>query len=89
MYICSMRALDLRNTIFNKLNTIEDFSILKGVLEYIEDLKNDKNEIVAYTINGEPLTKEMYIKKVKDADASVEAGRYTTMDDLEKEMQNW
>ena len=84
-----MRALDLRNTIFNKLNTIEDFSMLKGVLEYIEDLKNDKNEIVAYTINGEPLTKEMYVKKVKDADVSVEAGRYTTMDDLEKEMQNW
>lgn len=84
-----MRALDLKNTIFNKLNTTEDFSMLKGVLKYIEDYKKNKDLIVAYTIDGESLTKEMYIKKVKDADASVDAGQYTTLDDLEKEMQNW
>ena len=30
-------------------------------------------DIFAYTVQDEPLTKEMYIKKVKDAEASVKA----------------
>ncbi|OEK07289.1 hypothetical protein A8C32_17780 [Flavivirga aquatica] len=83
-----MGAVELRNTILSKLNTIEDSSILQGVLRYIEEY-NSKDEIVAYTVQGEPLTKKEYIKKVKDADASIDAGRYTTLEDLEKEMRNW
>ena len=31
----------------------------------------------------------MYIKKVKDAEVSVKAGNYTTVEDLEKEVENW
>jgi hypothetical protein len=56
--------------------------------EFVKVYKNEK-EIVAYSVQGEPLSKEMYIQKVKEADASVEAGKYTTMEDLEKEMLNW
>lgn len=42
-------------------------------------------EIVAYTVQGEPLTKEQYIEKVQKASL----GELTSIDDLKKEMQHW
>jgi len=42
---------------------------------------------VAYTVQGEPLTKSMYIQKIKEATASVKAGNHTTVEDLEKEAE--
>ena len=46
-------------------------------------------EIVAYTISGEALTKEMYIQKVKEAEKRMDEGDFTTHEDLLKEMQSW
>ena len=45
-------------------------------------------KIIAYTVKGEPLTKEMYIEKVKKTESSVKSGNYTTVEDLEKEAEN-
>lgn len=82
-----MGTLELRNTIFNRLKATDDTSMLKDVLQYIEEYK--KNKVVAYTIEGEPLTKEEYANRVKEADASIDSGNYTTLNDLEKEAENW
>ena len=46
-------------------------------------------EIVAYSIDGEPLSKEDYVKSIKAADASIDAGDFTSVEDLEKEVQDW
>lgn len=82
-----MGTLELRNIIFNRLNATDDTSMLKDVLQYIEEYK--KNKVVAYSVDGEPLTKEQYINKVEEADASIDEGNYTTLDDLEREAENW
>ncbi|OEJ99342.1 hypothetical protein A8C32_09265 [Flavivirga aquatica] len=79
-----MGAIELRNTILNKLNAIEDSSMLQGVLRYIEE-HSSKDEIVAYTVQGEPLTKKKYIQKVKDA----EKGNFISSEELKKRMQSW
>lgn len=71
--------------------------LAKWVLELGDDLlikldafkKKTSSEIVAYTIQGKPLSKKEYIKQIKEADASISAGEYTTVEDLEKEVQNW
>ncbi len=88
MYICSMGTVDLRNKLQELMQYANDKDLANAFDEFVKVYKNEK-EIVAHTVQGKPLTKEMYIQKVKEADASVEAGSYTTMEDLEKEMLNW
>ena len=51
--------------------------------------KETSPDVVAYTISGESLTKEMYIQKVKEAEKRVNEGEYISHEDLLKEMQSW
>ena len=51
--------------------------------------KKSSNDIVAYTISGEPLSKEMYIQKIKEAEASFDAGNFITSEELKKKMLSW
>ena len=46
-------------------------------------------EVVVYDIKGYPVTKEEYIAMVHEADERIASGDYTTIEDLEKEMENW
>lgn len=64
---------------------IEDESILKKVLAFRENLQNN---IVAHGVKGYPINKEEYINLVKEADARIGSGKYTTMEDLENEILN-
>ena len=71
--------------------------LAKWVLELNDDLlvrldafkSNNPSDIIAYSTQGKPLTKEQYIRQIKEADDSISAGEYTTVEDLEKEVQNW
>ena len=81
-----MGALELRNTMLKYINTADErlLKVLKAVVEsYRED------EIVAYTVEGKPLTKSEYRQDLLDAEAEIERGEYTTQEDLEKESENW
>lgn len=46
-------------------------------------------EIVAVTVQGQPLTKKQYIARIDEARAQFKRGEYTSQEDLEKEMLNW
>ena len=46
-------------------------------------------EIVAYTVDGKPLTLKEYKEKLDSALERVKSGEYTTHEDLLKEMENW
>ncbi|GEC73622.1 hypothetical protein SAMN05443543_101129 [Flavobacterium flevense] len=46
-------------------------------------------DAVAHTVNGYPVDKEEYILMVKEADERITSGNYTTIEDLEKEIENW
>jgi len=48
-----------------------------------------EEEIVAYAIDGKPLTKLAYKEELKEAKAEIERGEFTTQEDLEKESENW
>lgn len=72
--------------LMNWLLHITDESKLKKILAFKTIL--DK-EVVAYNIKGYPVTKEEYIAMVHEADVRIASGDYTTIEDLEKEMENW
>lgn len=42
-----------------------------------------------YTLPGSPMNKEEYIDRVRTAQLNVEAGHFTTQEDLESEMEQW
>ena len=46
-------------------------------------------EVVAHTISGYPVDKEEYITMVKEADERISSGKYTRIEDLEKEIEKW
>lgn len=76
----------LREKVIAYVNEADD-DTLRIVNEVIENYIT-KN-IVAFSTEGRPLSKEEYIKSIKAADASMDAGDYTSVEDLEKEVQGW
>ncbi|TDP60699.1 hypothetical protein [Flavobacterium dankookense] len=75
-----------KNELVNWLLALDDESKLKKIIALKSVL--DK-EVVAHTISGYPIDKEEYINMVKEADDRISSGKYTTIEDLEKEIENW
>ena len=67
------------------LNTKKESMLLK----IKELILQDKEEIIGYSGNGEPLTIEMLNAKLERAEKDYQAGRLTTDEDLEREIENW
>lgn len=65
---------------------INDESKLKKIIALKSVL--DK-EVVVHTISGYPVDKEEYINMIKEADERISSGKYTIIEDLEKEIENW
>lgn len=65
---------------------INDESKLKKIMALKTILDKDA---VAHTVNGYPVDKEEYISMVKEADERITSGNYTTIEDLEKEIESW
>jgi len=42
-----------------------------------------------YILPGEPMSHEELIERIRQAKANVAVGKYTTQEDLEKEMEQW
>jgi hypothetical protein len=42
-----------------------------------------------YTLSGAPMEEKIYKSRIRSARERVNAGYYTTQDDLEKEMDQW
>ena len=81
-----MGAIDLRKSVLDIVKNADD-RLLKLVKALAESYQED--EIVAYTVDGKPLTKSEYHKELLDAEAEIERGEYTAQEDLEKESENW
>lgn len=76
------KKLELMNWVLR----LEDETKLKKVLAFKTILDN---ETISHTASGYPVDKEEYIQMVKEADDRISAGNYNTIEDLEKEIENW
>ena len=79
-------SLQKKKELFIWLLNLNDESKLKKIIALKSVL--DK-EVVAHTISGYPVDKEEYINMVKEADERISSGKFTTIEDLEKEIENW
>ena len=65
---------------------LKDESKLKKLIAFKSIIDN---EVIAHTVSGYPIDKQEYINMVNEADERISSGKYTTMEDLEKEIENW
>ena len=79
--------MDIQTTKLNVLQKIMGVSTA-SLLEKINDILDNEME-VAYTIDGQPLTKAMYNDRLKIAEQQLQSGNFTSQEDLEQEIENW
>ena len=82
------------NWLHQEIDKIKDPEFLKKVTQLVmqrPSLKNTqgKESIIAYTVNGEPLTQERYNERLKQADKQITLGQTISQEELEKEVKNW
>lgn len=58
-----------------------------SVLERIK--KVFEEAIIAYAVDGRPLTKSAYEKELLESEAEIARGVFTSLEDLEKASENW
>ena len=82
-----MIGMDLQT---EKLNLVQRLlSVQKeSLIEKISALL-DKEMTVGYTVDGKPLTKSMYDKRLLKAEEQIAKGNFISQEDLEKESENW
>ncbi|WPO77666.1 hypothetical protein [Flavobacterium sp. KACC 22761] len=81
-----MGALELRESVLEYINTADE-RLLKVVKAVIESYQEE--EIVAFSIDGKPVTRSEYKTELANVKLEIERGEYISQEDLEKESENW
>lgn len=79
--------MDIKATKLDVMQKIMSVST-PSLLEKINNIL-DNEMIVAYTVDGIPLTKAMYNERLHLAEQQLLSEEYTSQEDLEKEAENW
>lgn len=83
------------------MNTAERLEMLDWILHLKDDVLIQKlraikaetrpnlQDEVGYTVLGEPMTRDQYNAKLEQGENDIDEGRFTTQEDLRKEMESW
>ncbi|GBF21154.1 MULTISPECIES: hypothetical protein [Arenibacter] len=82
-----MVSSDLKQSVQNYIDTADN-RLLKMIKALVESY-HEEDQIVAYTVDGKPLTRKQYNQELVDAETEIQRGELTSVEDLEKESQNW
>lgn len=61
----------------------------KSVLEQVKKILVNSNQVVAYSVTGEPLTLEVYNNFLEKAEQDIKEGKAITSEELSKKMESW
>lgn len=81
-----METIELRNTVIDYLNQADE-RLLRVVKALVESY--NENDVVAFSVEGKPLTRKQYRQELLDAELEIEKGNYISHEDLEKESESW
>ena len=77
-----MSTVELRNRIDDFLNQVDE--------NFLEtQVENQASQIVGYEPNGDPITLAQLKERVKQSEEDYKNGNYVTLEQLEKEMEQW
>lgn len=75
-------------TYINQLTVLQKKSVLTLIKSFIQT-KTTESTIVGYALSQKPITAKDLKKRVKDAESRIDAGKFITQEELEKDMENW
>ena len=78
-----MGAVQIKDELYQYIKEA-DVRLLKMLHAVAKEYTQDD-----YTLPGEPMSKETLKKRVREARSRINAGQFTTQEDLEKEMKEW
>ena len=83
---CDMETIDLRKTVIDYVKSADErlLNVIKAVVESYQE-----NDVVAFTVNGKPLTKDQYEQVLLEAESEIENGNSISQEALEKESNDW
>lgn len=70
--------------VMQKVMAVEQVSLIEKIEALLEE-----EMIVGHTSTGEPLTRRLYNERLARAEEQIEAGRFISQEDLEKESTDW
>lgn len=81
-----METAELKSKVLHYINTADErlLNVVKAVVESYRE-----NDVVAFNLEGRPLTQKEYKQELLDAENEITRGEFTTQEDLEKESENW
>lgn len=81
--------MDIQATKLELIQYLLDSRKESFLLKMKELVSQDKSEAIGYTTDGEILTTELLNSKLERAESDYKAGRITSDEDLEKEIESW
>lgn len=81
-----MSTLELKADLHNLIEEISDTSVLRALHTL---LKQKSEDVIGFTSARRPLTKKELIKRLEKAETQIRKGQSVTIDELEKEAQDW
>lgn len=78
-----MTTIELKKSLQNSINSIEDEHFLKAVYAMIKEYL--EGEVVG-SIGGKPLTRADILERERKADEDIKAGRVHTIDEVKKRL---
>lgn len=79
-----MDIQSLKIDLAQKILELKDQSTLAKIASVLED-----SAIVAYSTNGEPLTKTDYLKTLSDAEKEIDSGDFLSHEEVVKTSNDW
>lgn len=68
------------------LANLQDVKIIQHIASIKEQQSQKTNH---YILPGEPMTEDEFVGRIQSARSRIQNGQFTTMEDLEKEMETW
>lgn len=81
-----METTKLRRELVDYLNNADE-RILKEVKALVDNYEND--EIIAYSVQGKPLTREEMRQEIAEAEEEYTKGNFSTHNQLKEEIKGW
>lgn len=83
-----MGLVEKRDYIHSHLHQIDE-NALNRIYKVIESRLGNQEDVVGYEVDGTPIMKAQHIKSIKEAEDQIDRGEFITLEDLEKESENW
>jgi hypothetical protein len=72
--------------LIEQLTKVRDVNVIRQLKKILE---KENDSVIGYRVTGEAITRKQLEKNVQDAEKRIEAGQFTSQEDLEREAESW